>query len=71
LEAIGRFVEASEQIRFESEDRGQQHGWVERGAGLGRSMRSRARLARGLLRRYIERVTGLSPAPRIASIAST
>jgi hypothetical protein len=29
LEAIGRFVEASEEIRFESENRQQVYGWVE------------------------------------------
>ena len=30
LEAIGRFVEASEEIRFESENRNQVYSWVER-----------------------------------------
>ena len=30
LEAIGRFVEASEEIRFEAEDRSQLYSWVER-----------------------------------------
>ena len=30
LEAIGRFVEASEEIRFESKNRQQVYGWVER-----------------------------------------
>ncbi|MHB1840550.1 MAG: hypothetical protein ACYCPD_12400 [Acidobacteriaceae bacterium] len=30
LEAMGRFVEASEEIRFEGENRQQLDGWVER-----------------------------------------
>ena len=30
LDAIGRFVEASEEIRFESADRSQVYSWVER-----------------------------------------
>jgi hypothetical protein len=30
LEGIGRFVEASEEIRFEAADREQLYGWVER-----------------------------------------
>jgi hypothetical protein len=30
LEAIGRFVEASEEIRFAAENREQLYGWVER-----------------------------------------
>jgi hypothetical protein len=29
LEAIGRFVAASDEIRFESENRPQLYGWVE------------------------------------------
>jgi hypothetical protein len=29
LEAIGRFVEASEELRFEGENRQQVYGWVE------------------------------------------
>ena len=30
LEGMGRFVEASEEIRFESKSRQQVYGWVER-----------------------------------------
>jgi transposase InsO family protein len=61
LEAIGRFVEASEEIRFESENRQQLYGWVQQVlvqqeyAGLGK-------VARGLVRRYIEKMTGMSRA---------
>jgi transposase InsO family protein len=61
LEAIGRFVAASEEIRFESENRQQLYGWVQQVlvqqeyAGLGK-------VARGLVRRYIEKMTGMSRA---------
>jgi predicted RNA-binding protein YlxR (DUF448 family) len=30
LEAIGRFVQASQEIRFDAENREQLYGWVER-----------------------------------------
>jgi transposase len=61
LEAIGRFVEASEEIRFESEDRQQLYGWVER-VLVEQEYAQQGNAARGLLRRYIERMTGLSRA---------
>jgi len=61
LEAIGRFVEASEEIRFESEDRQQLYGWVER-VLVEQEYAQQGKAARGLLRRYIERMTGLSRA---------
>jgi len=61
LEAMGRFVEASEEIRFESEDRQQLYGWVER-VLVEQEYAQQGKAARGLLRRYIERMTGLSRA---------
>ena len=61
LESIGLFVEASEQIRFESEDRQQLYGWVEL-VLVGQEYAQQGKAARGLLRRYIERMTGLSRA---------
>jgi transposase InsO family protein len=61
LEAIGRFVEASEEIRFESAERSQVYGWVER-LLVGQEYGTQGRAARGLLRRYIEKMTGLSRA---------
>src|ERR1035437_9004538 len=61
LEAIGRFVEASEEIRFESEDRQQLYGWVER-VLVEQEYAQQGKAARGLLRRYIEKMTGLSRA---------
>ena len=61
LEAIGRFVEASEEIRFESADRSQVYGWVER-LLVGQEYGTQGKAARGLVRRYIEKMTGLSRA---------
>jgi len=61
LEAIGRFVEASEEIRFESADRSQVYGWVER-LLVGQEYVAQGKAARGLVRRYIEKMTGLSRA---------
>ena len=61
LEAIGRFVEASEEIRFEGANRDQVYGWVE-GLLVQQEYARQDKAARGLLRRYIEKVTGLSRA---------
>ena len=61
LEAIGRFVEASEEIRFASADRSQVYGWIER-LLVGQEYVSQGKAARGLVRRYIEKMTGLSRA---------
>ncbi|MHB1939004.1 MAG: DDE-type integrase/transposase/recombinase [Acidobacteriaceae bacterium] len=61
LEAMGRFVEASEEIRFESEHRRQMYGWVECVLVEQEYLRQ-GRAARGLLRRYIEKMTGLGRA---------
>ena len=61
LEAIGRFVAASEEIRFEAKDRQQLYGWVEQ-VLVGRQYGQLGKAARGLVRRYIEKMTGLSRA---------
>jgi hypothetical protein len=61
LEAMGRFVEASEEIRFESENRGQVYGWVER-VLIQHEFAQQGKAARGLVRRYLEKMTGLSRA---------
>jgi len=61
LEGIRRFVAASEEIRFESADRRQVYAWVE-GLLVGQRYAQQAKAARGLLRRYIEKMTGLSRA---------
>jgi transposase InsO family protein len=61
LEAIGRFVEGSEEVRFESEGRQQVYGWVER-VLVGQEYARQGKAVRGLLRRYVEKMTGLSRA---------
>src|ERR1035438_1186837 len=61
LEAIGRFVAASEEVQFEAEDRRQLYGWVEQ-VLVGRQYAQLGNAARGLVRRYIEKMTGLSRA---------
>jgi transposase InsO family protein len=61
LEAIGRFVTCSEEIRFEAEDRAEVYGWVEQ-VLVGQQYARLGKAARGLVRRYIEKMTGLSRA---------
>jgi transposase InsO family protein len=61
LEAMGQFVAASEEIRFEATDRRQLHDWVEQ-VLLGQQYGQLGKPARGLVRRYIEKMTGLSRA---------
>ena len=56
-----RFVAASDEIRFESADRGQVYAWVE-GLLIGLRYAQQGKAERGLLRRYIEKMTGLSRA---------
>lgn len=59
LEAIGRFVEASEELRFEGQNRQQVYGWVEQ-VLVEQEYAQQGKAARGLVRRYIEKMTGLS-----------
>ena len=61
LEGIGRFVEASEEIRFESENRKQVYGWVER-VVVAQEYAGQGKAVRGLLRRCVAKMTGLSRA---------
>jgi len=61
LEAIGRFVEASEGIRFAGANRQQVYGWIER-LLVQQEYGQQGRAGRGLVRRYIEKMTGLSRA---------
>ena len=61
LEAIGRFVEASEEIRFESRNREQVYGWVEQ-VLIQQEYARQGKAARGLVRRYVEKMTGMSRA---------
>src|SRR5271157_2428092 len=61
LEAMGRFVAASEEIHFEAEDRRQLYGWVEQ-VLVGQGYAQLGKASRGLVRRYIATMTGLSRA---------
>jgi transposase InsO family protein len=61
LEAMGRFVEASEEIRFESKSRQQVYGWVER-VLIQQEYAQQGKAVRGQVRRYIEKMTGMSRA---------
>ena len=59
LEAIGRFVEASEELRLTSQGRQQVYGWVEQ-VLVQQEYAQQGKAARGLVRRYIEKMTGMS-----------
>jgi hypothetical protein len=61
LEQIRAFLEASDKVQFQAEDRQQVYAWVERTLreqGWG----ALGRPSRGLLRRYLAKMTGLSRA---------
>jgi hypothetical protein len=68
LEAIDRFVAAREEIRFESENRQQLYGWVER-VLVQQQYAQQGKAAQGLARRYIAKMTGLSRAQLTRLIA--
>jgi hypothetical protein len=59
LDQIEAFLNASEAIRFEGENRQQVYGWVEQVLRQ-QHYPQQGRKARGLLRRYLEKMTGLS-----------
>lgn len=61
LEQIRLLVTASEGVRFESEHRQQMYGWVE-SVLVQQEYGCQGKVARGLLRRYIEKMTGLGRA---------
>lgn len=61
LEQIRQFLEASEQIRFEGEGRTKIYTWVARTLRQHRYQRQ-GRAAKGLLRQYLAKMTGLSRA---------
>jgi transposase InsO family protein len=61
LEQIRAFLEASEGVHFTGEQREEVYGWISRTLQAHR-YRQQSRRARGLLRRYVERFTGLSRA---------
>ena len=61
LDQIEAFLNASEEIRFEGENRQQIYGWVEQVLRQ-QQYPKQGRKARGLVRRYLEKMTGLSRA---------
>ncbi len=61
LEQIRVFLQASAEIRFEAETREQVYNWVER-VLCQQQYLQQGRVARGLLRRYLEKMTGFSRA---------
>jgi transposase InsO family protein len=61
LDQIEAFLNASEEIRFEAESRKQTYGWVEQVLRQQQYWKQ-GRKARGLVRRYLEKMTGLSRA---------
>jgi transposase InsO family protein len=61
LEEIRRLLEASEGIRFAGEKRAQVYGWIEQ-VLCQQEYGSQGKASRGLLRRYIEKMTGMSRA---------
>jgi transposase InsO family protein len=61
LESIRSFLLSSEEISFESQDRQQQYAWIEQ-LLIHHQYATLNRSSRGLLRRYIAKMTGLSRA---------
>jgi hypothetical protein len=61
LEQIRAFLEASDEVRFEARDRQQIYEWVEQTLRE-QSWGDLKRSSRGLMRRYLEKMTGLSRA---------
>ena len=61
LESIRSFLLASDEIRFESQSRAQRYAWVEQ-LLVQQQYAMLGKTARGLVRRYIEKMTGISRA---------
>jgi transposase InsO family protein len=68
LAEIEAFLQASEIVRFEGNSRAEIYGWVER-LLCHHQYPTQARRAKGLLRRYVERMMGLSRAQTTRLIA--
>jgi hypothetical protein len=61
LEQMRRFLSASEEFRFEANNREELYGWVTRTL-VEQEYGRQKREAKGLLRRYVAKMTGLSRA---------
>jgi hypothetical protein len=59
LDQIEAFLNASQEIRFEGEHRQQTYGWVEQVLRQ-QQYDKQGRKARGLVRRYLQKMTGLA-----------
>lgn len=68
LESIRSFVLASEEIHFESQNRQERYAWIEQ-LLVQQQYAAQGKAGRGLLRRYIEKMTGLSRAQTTRLIA--
>ena len=68
MEQIKLFLSASEEFRFEASNREEVYGWVE-AALVEHEYASQKREAKGVLRRYISKMTGLSRAQATRLIA--
>ena len=69
LKQIRAFLEASDEVGFEGQNREEVYGWVNRTLGQQR-YRELPRRSRGLVRRYLEKMTGLGRAqiPRLITM---
>lgn len=70
IEEIRRFVEASEGLRFQGKHRAEVYGWVEQ-VLVGQEYRAQGKAVRGLLRRYMGKMTGLCGAQVTRLTAAT
>jgi len=61
LDQIRAFLQASQGIRFEGKTREQIYSWVEKALAY-HQYRQQKRPVRGLVRRYLEKMTGMSRA---------
>jgi hypothetical protein len=61
LEQIGAFLEASDELRFEAENRAELYGWVQRTL-VEHEYGRQERKGKGVIRRYVAKMTGLSRA---------
>jgi len=68
LEQIRAFLEASGEVGFQAQDQTELYGWVERTLGH-HNYPKLARVCKGLLRRYVAKMTGLSRAQTARLIA--
>jgi transposase InsO family protein len=69
LEQIRAFLEATDEVEFEAADRGEVYAWISRTLGE-QEYWKQSKATKGLLRRYLEKMTGLSRAQVTRLIAA-